>query len=135
MAVQNFTAPAVDTPNNPTPNTPGGNPPEDSGSGSSSNAGAIAGGVVGGVAAIAAVAIAVFIIMRRRKQRAAADGEQGGFAQEMPGGQAAAKHEMADTSNAGTPMENNIVYAKHGPPVPQQQYEMPGNDSRRHELP
>ena len=132
MAVQNFTAPVVDPPTSPDPTTPGdGNP----GSGSSSNAGAIAGGVVGGVAAIAAVALAGFFVWRRRKQRAAANAEQGQFAQEMPGGQLNAKHEMADTSNAGTPMANNVVYAKHGPPVPEQQYEMPGNEPRRHELP
>jgi hypothetical protein len=134
MAVQNFTAPSVNTPNDANPGTPGGDSPEESDSGSSSNAGAIAGGVIGGVAAVAAIAIAAFFILRRRKQRAAAKTEDAHYALELPGGQAA-PNEMADTSAIATPMANNIVYAKHGPPVSQAQYEMPGNEARRHELP
>lgn len=141
MAVQNFTSAAVETPNNPGSSNGGNNQGSGSGSGSnpgsSSNTGAIVGGVVGGVAAIAIVALAGFFIMRRRKQRAAAgDLQSGHYGQEMPANQAPGKHEMADTSNAGTPMANNIVYAKHAPPPPpQQQYEMPTTEDRRHELP
>jgi hypothetical protein len=135
IAVRNFTAAAVETPNNPPSDGGASGSSGNSGSGSSTSTGAIAGGVVGGVAALAAVAIAVFFFMRRKKQKAAANKQQGDSTHELPNSYAHAKHEMADTSNAGTPMANNIVYAKLGPlPQAQSRYEMPGHEDRRHEL-
>lgn len=137
MAIQNFTDAAVETPNDP-PGDNSGAGGSDSDSGSSSNAGAIAGGVVGGIAALAAIGIVIFFFMRRKKQRAGASADNAQEVHNQP-----SKYEMADTSNAGTAMANNVVYAKHGPlppsaqPTPTQgpQYELSANEGRRHELP
>lgn len=135
MAVQNFTATAVKSPGKPSGDGSGSEPSGSSGSSSSSNTGAIVGGVVGGVTALAAVAILVFFIMRRKKQKAAIKNKDGNHVQELPNSYAHAKHEMSGTSNVGKPIANNIVYAKLGPsPQSQSRYEMAGHEDRRHEL-